>query len=170
MLTGYYNTAVKNIEEASKQIENIVLLTNRQSQMIDLAKFCKALSLENDSTRGATLPCNTIPVARNMLFFGRRDTLTQIDAFLRPSEERPGMLSIAIYGLGGVGKSQVALEYACSKQGDLDTVIWVGAETEISLQQGLSHAAVDRLRLPGAESRAHKQNAIIMMDWLKTTS
>ncbi len=138
--------------------------------MVDLAAFCKELSLKNDGGEDTTFPCNTIPVARNMRFFGRQENLQRIEAFLRPSEERPGMLSFAIWGLGGVGKSQVALEYACSKQADLDTVIWVEAETEIILQQGLSHAALNCLKLPGTEPQTHKQNAIIMMDWLKSTS
>lgn len=160
---------MRNIYDASKRIEDIVLLTNRQSHMIDLAMFRNVLSLKNDNTESATLPCNTIPVARNMRFFGRRDILQEIENFLCPSDDRSGMLSIAICGLGGVGKSQIALEYACSKQTQLDAVLWIEAETEITLQQGLSYAAVERLKLPGAEPQAHQQNAILVMDWLSHT-
>lgn len=138
--------------------------------MIDMARFREELPLSNNGAVGITLPCHDIPMSRNTRFFDRQDTLHEIESFLKPNCDRSGILSVGIWGLGGVGKSQIALEYAWRKQTELDAVIWVDAENEMTLQQGLSHVATDCLHLPGADLQAHQQNVIRMMDWLKRTS
>lgn len=167
-LTEAYNTAIKNIDEATRRTEQISLLASRQSQMIDIAMFHNALSLKN-SSKPATLPCNTIPVARNMRFFGRQDVLTETDNLLTNSPAGSGMSALAFYGLGGIGKSQTALEYAWIKQPVLDAILWISAENEITIQHGLSLAATKALNLPSAEPQSHQQNAVLVMDWLKNS-
>lgn len=136
--------------------------------MIDLSKYYSALALQGKS-KTATLPCHTIPVARNLRFFGREDVLDKIDNYFTSSQTLSGMSSLALYGLGGVGKSQIALEYAWKRQSDLDVVLWVPAENQIAIQQALSSAATTALHLPNAEPTSHKQNAMLVMEWLRTT-
>lgn len=136
--------------------------------MIDLSKYAATLAL-NDRSEHKTLPCHTIPRARNLQFCGRQDSLRALRDYFESPRAQSGMASLAIYGLGGIGQSQLAMEYAWQKQSELDAVFWVAAEAEISVQQGLSHIAVDALNLSGAEAGAHEQNAILVMEWLGKT-
>ena len=62
--------------------------------------------------------------ARNANFTGRDEDLRELRKELR--ERRPGvMLPLTVQGLGGVGKTQVALEYAHRFRADYDIIWWM---------------------------------------------
>ena len=52
-----------------------------------------------------------IPYHRNALFVGRREALLNIASFLL-SDETQAVRAVAIRGMGGIGKTQLAVEYA----------------------------------------------------------
>src|SRR6185295_4507215 len=62
-----------------------------------------------------------VPLARNRNFAGRDDLLAEIAASLR--ERTPPV--VALTGLAGVGKSQLALEYAYRHKREYDVVAWI---------------------------------------------
>ncbi|KAK2596204.1 hypothetical protein QQS21_006352 [Conoideocrella luteorostrata] len=119
---------------------------------------------------GAAFPCHTLPVAENHWFFGRRDILRQLENHLTPADTSSRLSSTALYGLGGIGKTQTALAYAYQKQEELDAILWISAEDEYSIQQGFSKAAVDALKLEEAHPQSHQKNMILVLDWLQKTS
>ena len=59
-------------------------------------------------------------------FTGREDELATLDAELGQGDR--ALITQAITGLGGVGKSQLAARYAQTRSGAYDVVAWVGAE------------------------------------------
>ncbi len=71
-----------------------------------------------------------MPYARNPFFTGRDQVLLDLHGALRG--EGAAALSQSIRGLGGIGKTQTAVEYAyCYGQGTdavYDWVFWVRAE------------------------------------------
>jgi Domain of unknown function (DUF4062)/Tetratricopeptide repeat/NB-ARC domain len=71
---------------------------------------------------------------RNADFTGRREILARLHDELA-GDGKAVVLARALYGMGGVGKTQVALEYAHRFKADYDLIWWIPAEQpqEISL-------------------------------------
>jgi len=73
-------------------------------------------------------PCVWNLRGRNATFTGRDDVLERVrDRLLRGSAASSAAPQ-ALHGLGGVGKTQVALEYAHRFKGDYDLVWWLSAD------------------------------------------
>jgi hypothetical protein len=162
-----YDEAVQNIEDAVHRVEQIARLPARQSMMVGLTMLHDHPHLPSTPLDASSFPCDTIPFAKNKRFFGRQDILQEIEEQLCDSER--GLSSVAIYGLAGVGKTQIALEYAYKAQAVVDAVLWIPAESDLALQQGLGHVACV-LKLQGADPDAHQNNTVLLMNWLKKTS
>ncbi|MBL1098768.1 FxSxx-COOH system tetratricopeptide repeat protein [Streptomyces coffeae] len=82
---------------------------------------------------------------RNNNFTGRQTLLDVLHERLR-SEGTAAVLPEALHGLGGVGKSQIALEYVHQHAADYDAVWWIPAERTEQIRQALVQLA-DRLGL-----------------------
>ncbi|MET8183135.1 FxSxx-COOH system tetratricopeptide repeat protein [Streptomyces sp. NPDC005336] len=88
---------------------------------------------------------------RNNNFTGRQALLDTLHERLS-SEGTAAVLPEALHGLGGVGKSQIALEYVHQHASDYDAVWWIPAERPEQIRQALVQLA-DRLGLQaGMES------------------
>ena len=65
---------------------------------------------------------------RNPNFTGRRDLLQKLRQNLSGTGGNDAVQTAALYGLGGVGKTQLAIEYAHRFASDYDLVWWIPAE------------------------------------------
>jgi tetratricopeptide (TPR) repeat protein len=81
--------------------------------------------------RGWTIP----PPVRS--FTGRDDQLTALRAQLTSQGAATLVPAAALYGMGGVGKTQLALAYAQRYRGDYTLGWWVPAETELGFLTAL---------------------------------
>ncbi|HJQ23982.1 MAG TPA: FxSxx-COOH system tetratricopeptide repeat protein [Blastocatellia bacterium] len=101
---------------------------------------------------------------RNLNFTGREAELKALRASLLAGET--AALVQAITGLGGVGKTQLALEYAYRHGADYDAVWWVRSEDPLTLASDYSSLAA-RLGLP--EKDATEQQVIVdaVKEWLR---
>lgn len=82
-------------------------------------------------------------------FVGRKEAL---EALHRSLSGRADKSAVAIQGLGGIGKTQLAIAYANSHKDDYDLVWWVSGETRESAGAGL--AAVELAARTPADDRA----------------
>lgn len=87
---------------------------------------------------------------RNPAFTGRDDLLTEIRAELAGGTSDSAPRLHVLHGLGGGGKSQLALEYAYRFLADYDLVWWISAERPERITEALA-ALGARLGLPGGE-------------------
>jgi MinD-like ATPase involved in chromosome partitioning or flagellar assembly len=77
---------------------------------------------------------------RNAAFTGRNEALEKLREQLSGSN-KVVVLPVALYGLGGVGKTQVALEYAHRYMADYDIVWWISAEQRDLINPALADLA-----------------------------
>ncbi|MBS2963242.1 tetratricopeptide repeat protein [Actinocrinis puniceicyclus] len=89
---------------------------------------------------------------RNANFTGRNAALDKLREQL-VSGSSSVLLPVALHGLGGVGKTQLALEYAYRFRADYDLVWWVNAEQDETVVESLSQLA-RRLGIPVGDSSA----------------
>ncbi|NQY43281.1 MAG: tetratricopeptide repeat protein, partial [Legionellales bacterium] len=78
---------------------------------------------------------------RNMTFTGREGALQQVKKKL--SESNIGIISQALLGIGGIGKTQLATEYSYRTLEDnfYDTIVWISAENQNTINNSYSDIA-----------------------------
>ncbi len=107
-----------------------------------------------------------IPYPHNAFFTGREDILSQL-------HEKFHMAGVslqpqAISGLGGIGKTQIAIEYAYRHRQDYQVVLWISADTRGSLISGFI-AASGLLNLPTKQDEQDQMITVrAVLRWLET--
>ncbi|WP_432014656.1 FxSxx-COOH system tetratricopeptide repeat protein [Streptomyces cucumeris] len=101
---------------------------------------------------------------RNNNFTGRQTLLDMLHERLR-SEGTAAVLPEALHGLGGVGKSQIALEYVHQHAADYDAVWWIPAERP----EQIRHALVQLAERLGLQAGMEANTAVpTVLDALRT--
>ncbi|HEY2958190.1 MAG TPA: FxSxx-COOH system tetratricopeptide repeat protein [Actinomycetota bacterium] len=103
---------------------------------------------------------------RNPVFTGRAELLGQLHETLHPGQVAAvvQVQAQALHGLGGVGKTQLALEYTHAHAADYDLVWWVTAEQPAAIP-GQLVALARRLGIPEATQQA--ETVAVLYDELR---
>jgi tetratricopeptide (TPR) repeat protein len=101
---------------------------------------------------------------RNKNFTGREDLLAQLRAGI--SSEVTAVVPHALHGLGGVGKTQLAIEYAWRFQSEYDVVWWIPADQSVLVRSSLAGLA-PHLGLPPATATGIEDAAVAVLDSLR---
>ncbi|KAH6635094.1 P-loop containing nucleoside triphosphate hydrolase protein [Chaetomium sp. MPI-SDFR-AT-0129] len=104
--------------------------------------------------RRLLLPCYSLGQPRNTTFYGRKQILDQVhDALAFPGETDPTVNGaeisapslprvFIICSMGGMGKTEIAIEYMHSHKADFDAIFWVNSASEAKLNAGFRDVAV----------------------------
>jgi len=106
-----------------------------------------------------------VPYRRNPFFTGREDVIQRLHAALLASRTGAMSPTQAITGLGGIGKTQTALEYAYRSRDEYRAVFWVRADTRETLISDFM-AIAELLHLPEQHEQDQSRVAQAVRRWL----
>lgn len=115
-------------------------------------------------------PYQGLPYKRNENFHFRREVLEKLNNSLKPQNVAGQLQSASLFGMGGIGKSQVALEFAYTHAKSYDAIFWINAEDESKLRASVCLYA----RLMISDHAAGTQDDAALVEifyrWLATRS
>jgi tetratricopeptide (TPR) repeat protein/transcriptional regulator with XRE-family HTH domain len=144
-----------------------------KTMVLELAQH---LHLDDQETRHlleasltALAPHWHVPLRRNPFFTGREEILETLHTHLSTDHGVALTQTYALHGLGGVGKTQLALEYVYRHALEYSTVFWIEAETEETAISSLLHLA-DVLQLPACQESDQQRVVEAVQRWLSSHS
>jgi hypothetical protein len=112
-----------------------------------------------------TKPRNLPFASLGGLFAGRDEDLADLHTALLGAKGAP----VALYGLGGIGKTRLAIEYAWSREAVYSALLFVSASDGAALNAGLAGlAAFEILDLPEIEARDDTTKITAVLRWLES--
>src|SRR5271156_6813719 len=107
-----------------------------------------------------------VPYEKNEQFMCRETLLLNLHTML--SEVSPNEYNhrVALYGMGGVGKTQTAIAYVYAYQSEYDRIYWISAATEASLLSGFRDIAVRSRCIASVEGLGAQDIAGRVLAWL----
>ena len=113
------------------------------------------------------VPLWSIPFQKNLYFTGREDELARLYHALTKEKNvvltQPQMIS----GLGGIGKTQLAIEYAYRHRNDYQYIFWVRADTNELLILDYTEIA-NSLDLPMKDEKDQRLIVRAVINWLQS--
>ncbi len=107
-----------------------------------------------------------VPHLRNLYFTGREQVLAHLQETLGGKKMVALTQASAVSGLGGIGKTQVAVEYAYRYGSRYQTILWVNADTLKSLLSDFVSLA-SLLDLPEKDAVDQRRAVDAVMRWLQ---
>ena len=100
-----------------------------------------------------------LPFPRNPFFLGREEVLARLRRQLQAAQR------MALCGLGGVGKTQLALEYAYRHAADYQAIFWTRADSRDTLVAGFLEVA-SMMHLPERNEQDQRVAIAAVKAWL----
>lgn len=125
--------------------------------------------IKRDSVVSSVKQHHHLPYAANPQFWGRKNALEHIGKALDPSRNRGKLQSFALYGMGGVGKTQIALQFATSSRSKFGTAIWIAADTQITMSQSFRETARNLGLIESNQVIEDNSVTLKVKNWLRET-
>lgn len=144
-------------------------LPESKTMVLELARCLELNEQETrqllEASQTALAPYWYVPFPRNPFFTGREELLRTLSAALRADPAVALTQSYALRGLGGIGKTHLAIEYAYRHASDYTAVFWVKAETVEDIITSFL-AIANLLHLPASQEADQQQIVAAMQRWL----
>lgn len=112
-----------------------------------------------------------MPFGVNERFYGREDVLQRVREVLDPQEGTFQPRSLALHGMGGVGKTQIALQYANSSRHIYNAIFWISADNSIKMAQNFLEVGQKLGLIPDNNEAQDSFAAMVTVkSWLAETS
>jgi hypothetical protein len=102
------------------------------------------------------------------LFIGREAEFQKMESILQPQSESPGSTRkvLILGGMGGIGKTQLAITYAKRHRHSYSSILWLNANTEATLKNSL-RAVANRILPPATVSKLDSDQVWVnVSNWL----
>jgi tetratricopeptide (TPR) repeat protein/transcriptional regulator with XRE-family HTH domain len=132
----------------------------RQQLITLFGKSARELGL----VRRDEIPFWNVPYRRNLFFTGREDLLEQLHTALNAEKTAAFTHPQALSGLGGVGKTQIAIEYTYRYAHTYQTVVWMRADSIEVLTSDFA-AIATLLNLPEKDEQAQSHRVAAVKGW-----
>ncbi|KAI9811064.1 MAG: hypothetical protein M1827_005646 [Pycnora praestabilis] len=169
---GDFKQTIKRLKRLSQLVDSEADAARMRADGARNAEILAVMqSLQGSTNKGVALPCYHVPFGINERFYGRQEVLRRIRNSLIPQERNSQPLSFALHGMGGVGKTQIALHYANSCRSEYDAILWISADSSIKMSQSFLKVA-QHLGLVSDDQEAQDSAAAVskMKAWLAETS
>ena len=167
----WHSAPFAHLQALPKNAKAISTWKNRDQAFADVAasirRAVEDLSLQASAPRTGLPPVWYVPYPRNALFIGRDALLTQLRRQLQAGQATALSQPQAISGLGGIGKTQIAVEYAYRYHQDYKVVLWARAESTEALTSSYDTIA-SLLNLPEKEVQKQAITVQAVKTWLQT--
>ncbi len=143
----------QRIEAKLNELISVVQEKNVDALPGDVRSAFEAfVSERGDGLAGVVVAPFNVPHPRNPVFSGREELLEDLRKALTQGSQAALSQPQAMSGLGGIGKTQAAVEYAYRFLDDYRAVLWSGAESRDALVSGFASAA-RLLELPESDEQ-----------------
>ncbi len=146
------------------------VLPNTRGVVLEVARI---LHLDEQETRRlleasltALAPYWNVPFRRNPLFTGREELLRRLHEYVQADQASGLPPSYALQGLGGMGKTHTAVEYAYRQSQDYAAIFWIEAETSESIVSSCMRIA-ELLQLPEQQQAEQQRIVAAVQRWLE---
>ncbi len=144
-------------------------LPESKGVVLEIARVLRLSEQETQSLLGASLtaiaPQWNVPYTRNPFFTGREEMLEHLHQMLNVEKTAAIVQSFSLSGLGGIGKTQAAVEYAYRHYQEYSALFWVAAETAETLVSSFV-AIADLLKLPERSEQDEERIVKAVLRWL----
>jgi hypothetical protein len=168
-------------------IDNIPIRRKVTSELPKMASDCTQEQLEAGSPRtsdeaikadfivspkGPRLPCRIFKSREpNRRFFGRSSVMDQLERALLPPEsedsDQQEIRTFALCGLGGVGKTEIAVQFMFKHRDKFDAVFWLQADEVSKLAEEFSQIVVEMGLLSHDDTVDQDVNRKVVKAWLE---
>ena len=163
---GYIDVFGLKEEEAAKitLLEGVKLERAKPAQAPTFPGMAKRIIKAAPRFPGALPPVWNVPFQQNPFFSGRDQTLAELQGALTSGE--PTAWKQALWGMGGAGKTQVAVEYTYRHKADYEVVWWLRSEEHTTLSADYAALATD-LDLPEKDLKEQSEVVKAARRWLE---
>lgn len=159
-----FQQTIKRLKKLSRMVdtkaEEIRLRGNqgKNTELLSVMELMKTTIIGEDH-----LPCYLIPFGVDEQFYGRQDILKNVENSLR--HENGTLKSAVLWGMGGVGKTKIALHFVNKFRQEFDAIFWVSADNSIKLTQAYLEISKKLHLSPDVDDA---QDAVAAMSKVKT--
>ncbi len=165
----WQNASFAKLQALPTEGKPITTWDNQDEAFFDVVRGIRK-AIEEWTTPTSSIPSEqpwNVPYQRNTFFTGQEAILSSLHEKLRADMVAALTQPQAISGLGGIGKTQIAIEYAYRHGNEYRAVFWARADSHESLVQDYV-ALANLLHLPKKDAQDQNITVGAVIRWLDT--